>query len=89
MSDIEDSIQINKEFAAKYKLKKDTEELTRLKSAFDEASDTDDTDEDENGILLDASMDSQIVRIISNIKSKNPVVYDPDATFFDGLLKLI
>ncbi|CAG8640356.1 9921_t:CDS:10, partial [Scutellospora calospora] len=82
------TLTINKEFAKKYEERKRGEELSKLKEKYgdsDLSEDEDDSsseDEDEYGELITPEIDSQIMKTISAIRTKDPKVYDLNSNFF-------
>lgn len=80
-------IQINKEYATNYQLRKEKEELHRARERGDDESEDDastSSSEDEDGDLLSASMDVNIFKTINAIRQKDPTIYDPSQRFFEN-----
>jgi len=85
--EIEDAFTINEQFASKYESRKKSEELSRLRDKYGsdlgESDSSSDEEEDENGELVTPEIDSQIVKVIEQIRLKDPIVYIKDKNFFE------
>ncbi|KAJ3175536.1 hypothetical protein HK101_010641, partial [Irineochytrium annulatum] len=83
------SLSVNELFAQQYEEKKRAEEARRLEEKYGktllEESDDDESEveEDEDGELVTAEVDAQIMRTIGLIRARKPEVYDPTVNFFD------
>lgn len=81
-------LTINKEYAKKYEERKRNEELSKLKEKYGDLNSDEDEEsssseeEDEYGELVTPEIDSQIMKTISAIKTKDPKVYDKNSNFF-------
>jgi protein KRI1 len=83
-SDTEATLNINKKFAKAYENKKRKEEEAQF--VLEESSDESCSDiEDENGDLLTQKIDTQIMKTILLLKSKNPIIYDTTVTMIDDI----
>jgi protein KRI1 len=83
-----ESFTINKEYAAKYEAKKKRADKLWLEKQFGpiqsdaESNSSSSEDEDDLGEQLTLEIDSQIVRVIEQIKLKDPSVYEAGRQFF-------
>lgn len=79
----EKELRINKRFATKYEATARFKELQRGKELLeDNESDSDASDEDEDGEALSAGIDVQIMKTINSIRQKDPSIYDANAKWF-------
>ncbi|PWY72387.1 ribosome biogenesis protein Kri1 [Aspergillus heteromorphus CBS 117.55] len=91
------TFKINEDYARRFEYNKKREEKQQLESKFgksslgkrhdrdDESGDSDDStseEEDEDGELATTAMDAEIMATLKAIRSKDPRVYDNNATFY-------
>lgn len=82
-----DTLTVNAEYARRFKHNKERDDLHRLKElqkaglAGDEASDSEDESEDEDGLLPEET-EAQIFETLNRIRQKDPSIYQKDVAFF-------
>ncbi|CZS93430.1 hypothetical protein WAI453_001005 [Rhynchosporium graminicola] len=97
----EPDFRINKEYAIRFEHNKKREELQRLEEKFasdtrkakgqygdkydEESESSDDEEEDDEGILATEELDAQISDALNAIRSKDPRVYNTEATFYRSI----
>ncbi|KAL2826840.1 KRI1-like family C-terminal-domain-containing protein [Aspergillus cavernicola] len=93
------AFKINQEYARRFEHNKRREEMQQLEtklgktsgfrkgqeSAGEEESSSEDEDEDDNAEFATEAVDAEILATINAIRSKDPRVYDKNATFYDSL----
>ncbi|KAL4927961.1 KRI1 family protein [Aspergillus undulatus] len=82
--------KINEEYARRFEHNKRREEKAQLeaklgKSEDEEESSSEDEDEDDDAELVTEAVDAEIMETIKAIRSKDPRVYDQNATFYTSL----
>ncbi|CAM9216977.1 unnamed protein product [Chrysoparadoxa australica] len=83
-SDGEDSLVVNAAYAASHEKRKRKQELARLAELSESEESSDDESEDESAELLSTAVETQILRTINKIKSKDPAIYDKGTRFFEA-----
>ncbi|PLB41971.1 KRI1 family protein [Aspergillus candidus] len=88
-SDKDFKIKVNEEYARRFEYNKKREELAKLEakhgSAAHEESEEDsedDVEEDDEAELATEALDAEIMDTLNAIRSKDPRVYDANATFY-------
>ena len=75
---------INKRYAKDFQLRKQREDLRQHAATLDEDDDSSSSsDEDEEGALLTTKLDTNILKTIHALRSKDARIYDPKVRFFD------
>jgi len=77
------SLHINKKFAAEYQSRKQKEELRKVQFEDLDSNVSSDESEDEDGALLTAKLDVDIMKTVNALRKKDPKVYDPTVHFFE------
>ncbi|KAL9185919.1 hypothetical protein ACHAXT_003696 [Thalassiosira profunda] len=78
------AISVNAKFAREYEAKKRREELTKHRHGDDsDSEDSSSESEDEEGGLLTARLDGQILKTLKALRSGDERVYDRNVAFFD------
>ena len=83
----DEGFTINKDYADKYNLWREKEELQRLKDKYgdvhhDDQDSSSSESEDEEGEALTAKKEKNWLRALSALKSKDPKIYDKSVDFF-------
>uniref|UniRef100_A0A7S2VCY1 Kri1-like C-terminal domain-containing protein n=2 Tax=Entomoneis paludosa TaxID=265537 RepID=A0A7S2VCY1_9STRA len=81
-----EKLLINKKFAKEYDARKQKLELrtARLRGEAPEEDSEDDETEDEDGDLLTTRLDTDIMKTLNALRSKDETIYNPETRFFDG-----
>ncbi|EEC49987.1 predicted protein [Phaeodactylum tricornutum CCAP 1055/1] len=86
-SDNEDGrvFKVNTKYAKEYESRKQKEELRRVQfQGDDDDGESTDSSEDEDAELLTAKLDTNIIKTINILRSKDSRIYDPSVNFFDN-----
>jgi protein KRI1 len=86
-SDNEDGrvFKVNTKYANEYESRKQKEELRRVQfQGDDDDGESTDSSEDEDAELLTAKLDTNIIKTINILRSKDSRIYDPSVNFFDN-----
>lgn len=81
------SFSINTKFAKEYQSRKQREELAKERELYGNSgssSDETSSDEDEDGDLLTAKLDVDILKTINALRTKDDKIYDSSVRFFKG-----
>jgi protein KRI1 len=74
---------INKNFAEKFEAEERRKELARSKDLLEADDESDSESEDDEGELISASLDIEILKVINRIRKKDPKIYDRSTTWFE------
>jgi protein KRI1 len=78
-----DDLVINKSFADKFESQERRKDLLRAKELLDDDDESDSEVEDDEGELISASLDIEILKVINKIRKKDPKIYDKSTTWFE------
>ena len=78
-----DDLVINKSFADKFESQERRKDLLRAKELLDDDDESDSEVEDDEGELISASLDIEILKVINRIRKKDPKIYDKSTTWFE------
>ena len=79
-----DDLIINKSFADKFESQERRKDLLRAKELLDDDDESDSEVEDDEGELISASLDIEILKVINRIRKKDPKIYDKSTTWFEN-----
>ncbi|KAL7579922.1 hypothetical protein ACA910_004923 [Epithemia clementina (nom. ined.)] len=77
-------LSINKKFAKEFELRKQRQELVNAKNDIADDNDDDASSEDEDGELLTSKLDTNIMKTLNALRSKDKAIYDPSTRFFEN-----
>jgi protein KRI1 len=78
-----DDLVINKSFADKFESQERRKDLLRAKELLDDDDESDSEVEDDEGELISASLDIEILKVINKIRKKDPKIYDKSTSWFE------
>ncbi|KAJ5468402.1 hypothetical protein N7475_006154 [Penicillium sp. IBT 31633x] len=81
---LDTGFKINEEYARRFEHNKKREEVARLEAKYgkEESEDSDSEEEDDDAELATLALDAEISATLEAIRSKDPRVYDKDASFY-------
>ena len=82
-SDRAEGLIINKNFAEKFEAEERRKDLARSKELLEADDESDSESEDDEGELISASLDIEILKVINKIRKKDPKIYDRSTTWFE------
>jgi protein KRI1 len=78
----ESNLVINKRYAKDFQIRKQHEDLRNNPVLSDDDDASTSSSEDEDGVLLTTKLDTDIMKTINALRSKDSKIYDPQVAFF-------